>query len=167
MRTVSPAVDTPALRAHNSRENREETVVKMARDARTSEVAAAVGVSPASIQAYARAGRIPFRLTPGRQYRFNVSEVRQILAPEPVELSTTLGDVFSTTVPLVDALSGYRADPIDAASERQLRVRGVYSAGRKSAKAHLEDAGRVELGAVLSRSGCSAAAVLHRDPVHA
>lgn len=53
----------------------------MARTATSSEVAAALDVSPATIQRYARDGRIPFAETPGGHRRFDVEEVRAALAP--------------------------------------------------------------------------------------
>lgn len=46
----------------------------------TAEVAAALGLRPATVQMYARNGRIPFDATPGGHRRFDVEEVRAALA---------------------------------------------------------------------------------------
>lgn len=53
----------------------------MVRDASSKVVAAALGVKPTTIQRYAREARIPFDETPGGHRRFNVEEVRAMLAP--------------------------------------------------------------------------------------
>jgi excisionase family DNA binding protein len=65
------------------------------RNARSGEVAVALGMSAASVQAYARDGRIPFRLTPGRQYRFDVEEVLSLLAPPAIEVRADLVDLHA------------------------------------------------------------------------
>lgn len=50
----------------------------------TAEVAAALGLRPATVQMYARNGRIPFDATPGGHRRFDIEEVRAALAaPRP------------------------------------------------------------------------------------
>jgi len=49
------------------------------RTATTAEVAAALGLRPATVQGYARNGRIPFDTTPGGHRRFDVDEVRAVL----------------------------------------------------------------------------------------
>lgn len=46
----------------------------------TGKVANALGLSNATVQGYAREGRIPANTTPGGQYRFNLDEVRATLA---------------------------------------------------------------------------------------
>lgn len=97
-------------------------MVERQRTARSGEVAAAIGMSAASVQAYARSGRLPFRLTPGRQYRFNLDEVREILAPPAVTPVDGLPDVFTATDPLVKALSGYRPSPFSDTVVRRLRL---------------------------------------------
>lgn len=51
----------------------------MVRDATSSEVAAALGVSAATVQKYARDGRIPFGETPGGHRRFDIEEVKAAL----------------------------------------------------------------------------------------
>lgn len=73
------------------------------RMAATSEVAAELGLAPATVQKYAREGRIPFDITPGGHRRFNIEEVRAVLAsaesatraredrfPEAVTLATAV-----------------------------------------------------------------------------
>lgn len=46
---------------------------------KTGEVAEALGLRPATVQMYARNGRIPFDTTPGGHYRFDIEEVRTAL----------------------------------------------------------------------------------------
>jgi predicted DNA-binding transcriptional regulator AlpA len=135
------------------------------RNLRSSQVAAEVGLSAASIQAYARTGRIPYRLTPGRQYRFNLEEVRELLAPAALAPTSGLLDIFTASGPLVDALSGYRPDPVGAAALGRLRTRAVRTeTSRRPRRAPLQLAdGSVELGTLIARSGGAAVAVLHRS----
>jgi excisionase family DNA binding protein len=45
----------------------------------TANVAAALGLRPATVQMYARNGRIPFDTTPGGHRRFDIEEVRDAL----------------------------------------------------------------------------------------
>ncbi|QMU75973.1 hypothetical protein GXW83_09720 [Streptacidiphilus sp. PB12-B1b] len=56
------------------------------RKASSSQLAAALGLRPATVQTYARNGRIPFDTTPGGHRRFNIDEVRaalgQVSAPQ-------------------------------------------------------------------------------------
>ncbi len=52
------------------------------RAATTSEVAAQLGLASATVQKYAREGRIPFGTTPGGHRRFNVEEVRAVLSSD-------------------------------------------------------------------------------------
>jgi hypothetical protein len=135
------------------------------RDLRSSQVATAVGLSAASIQAYARKGLIPYRLTPGRQYRFNLAEVRQLLAPEALTPADGLPDVFTADAPVVDALSGYRPDPVGAAAISRLRVRAVRAGNAHGlGRASMQPAdGSVELDTLIARSGGAAVAVLRRS----
>lgn len=135
------------------------------RNLRSSQVAAAVGLSASSIQAYARTGRIPYRLTPGRQYRFNLEEVRELLAPEALAPAGDLLDIFTADSPLVDALSGYRPDPVGAVALSRLRTRAVRTeTSRKPRRVLLQPAdGSIELGSLIARSGGAAVAVLHRS----
>src|SRR5687767_12670483 len=49
------------------------------RTATTSEVAAVLGLAPATVQKYAREQRIPFGVTPGGHRRFDIKEVRAAL----------------------------------------------------------------------------------------
>ena len=50
------------------------------RSSATAEIAAALGLRPATVQMYARNGRIPFDTTPGGHRRFDIDEVRDALA---------------------------------------------------------------------------------------
>lgn len=52
------------------------------RVAKTSEVAAELGLAPATVQKYARDGRVPFSTTPGGHRRFDIGEVRAALADD-------------------------------------------------------------------------------------
>jgi Helix-turn-helix domain len=135
------------------------------RNLRSSQVAAEVGLSAASIQAYARNGRIPYRLTPGRQYRFNLEEVRDLLAPEALTPTDGLPDIFTADGPLVDALSGYRPDPVSAAALSRLRTRAVRTETTRRPKRTplLPADGSLELGDLIARSGGVAVAVLRRS----
>ena len=45
----------------------------------TAEVAEALGLRPATVQQYARNGRVPFDTTPGGHRRFDIDEVRAAL----------------------------------------------------------------------------------------
>lgn len=49
------------------------------RDATTQQVATALRLRPATVQLYARNGRIPFDTTPGGHRRYNIDEVREAL----------------------------------------------------------------------------------------
>lgn len=51
----------------------------------TAEVASALGLQPATVQMYARKGRIPFDATPGGHRRFDIEEVRAALAVAAAE----------------------------------------------------------------------------------
>jgi len=51
------------------------------RTATTAEVAEVLHLSPATVQLYAREGRIPFDRTPGGHRRYNIAEVQLALAP--------------------------------------------------------------------------------------
>ncbi|MBV9451379.1 MAG: hypothetical protein JO345_36380 [Streptosporangiaceae bacterium] len=53
--------------------------MNMKRTHKTGEVAEALGLRSATVQMYARNGRIPFDTTPGGHYRFDIDEVRAAL----------------------------------------------------------------------------------------
>jgi hypothetical protein len=59
----------------------------MIRSARTGQVAAALGLYPATVQKYARENLIPFDATPGGHRRFNIDEVRAALGSPQVHRS--------------------------------------------------------------------------------
>ena len=135
------------------------------RTMRTGEVAAALGLSSATIQAYARKGVIPRRVTPGGQYRFDLDEVRGVLAPSAVEVVEGLADVFADTGPIVDGLTAFRTAQPSAGALRVARISGRRSGSSvRSSKRVSPSAGRDELGDLVERSGGFAAVVLHRDP---
>lgn len=52
----------------------------------TAEVAGQLGLSPSTVQKYARRGDIPFEMTPGGHRRYNLDEVRRSLYPAPSAL---------------------------------------------------------------------------------
>ncbi len=54
-------------------------LTRMERTSTSADVALTLGLSPASIQRYARDGRIPFVMTAGGHRRFNIDEVRRSL----------------------------------------------------------------------------------------
>ena len=56
----------------------------------TSEVAAAFRLRPATVQLYARQGRIPFGMTPGGHRRFDIDEVGEALGKAAVPRTSTL-----------------------------------------------------------------------------
>lgn len=60
------------------------------RRATSAEIGAALGLKAATIQAYAREGRIPFGVTPGGHRRFDLDEVRAALGMAPVAKVGTL-----------------------------------------------------------------------------
>ena len=136
------------------------------RTMRSGEVAEALGLSAATIQAYARRGRIPARLTPGGQYRFDLAEVRAVIEPPTFVTSDDLLDVLAAPI-AIDHLSGYRADPIDAASERRLRVRSVRPSGPALGRVKSPAAGATELASLIKASAAAAMVVLHRPRVDA
>lgn len=134
------------------------------RTARSGEVATAFGLSPATIQAYARKNLLPHSTTPGGQYRFDLDEVREVLAPPLVEPVEDLFDPFTATGPMVDALSGFRPDPISEDAARRLRLHGYRPEAPPQRRPVTRKAGARELGDMVKRSGNAAAvAVLHRD----
>lgn len=132
------------------------------RTARSGAVAQALGMSAASVQAYARAGRIPFRLTPGGHYRFDVTEVVEVLSPAALDVRDDLVDLDRTPAVVVDDLSGYRLDPITTEAESRLRTRGHHQVRRQVAVPLEESQGAAELNSLISRAGGAAVAVLHR-----
>jgi excisionase family DNA binding protein len=88
------------------------------RTARSGEIAKALGLSAATIQAYAREGKIPSRSTPGGQYRFDLAEVRHALQPTWL---TTPG-LVSLDTPGRYAFFGDRiadGDPFDSLDAQQ------------------------------------------------
>lgn len=142
----------------------------MKRDVRTGVVAEALGVSAASVQAYARSGRIPFRKTPGGQYRYNLDEVREVLglsqAITPRDDLVSLFDAETGRV-IVDELSAYRPDPIDADALRRDRVRGVRLSPSRPREEVEANSGADELGRLVEGSHRAGGVVLHREPVGA
>jgi excisionase family DNA binding protein len=140
----------------------------MERNQRSGEIAKALGVSAASIQAYARAGRIPYRKTPGEQYRFNLEEVREVLGLADITTRRDLVSVFSDdTVLGVDALSAFRDDPMDATALRQARIRGVHSRRAVSAAPSTADAGAAQLAHLVKTGHGASVAVVRREHVDA
>ncbi|MEU5248047.1 helix-turn-helix domain-containing protein [Streptomyces asoensis] len=175
----SPGCQLPWLAASLPRGQRAATAgtshalkggTAMTRTVNTAVVARALGLSVSSIRAYARAGRIPCRQTPGGHYRFNVEEVRQSLFPAEVEFVDNLpsidqdapGAFVDTQLPGRDAL----ADP--AASHSRLAQAAFSSSdlhappSAVSADALQPNAGAEELGRLVDSTGKTAVAVLSR-----
>ena len=92
------------------------------------QVAQDLRVSPASIQRYAREGRIPFDVTPGGHRRYSVDEVRRALAGGVRTHLSAIG-VSSGKVHL-GAGTSVRTSPAEA---RQRELRAVDSADRAAA----------------------------------
>lgn len=89
------------------------------------QVARELRVSPASIQRYAREGRVPFDVTPGGHRRYSVDEVRRALAGGPRTHVAPM--VVSSGKVHVGAGSSVRTS---SAEERQRELRAVESAAR-------------------------------------
>ena len=144
----------------------------MERNQRTGDIARSLGLSSASIQAYAREGRIPYRKTPGDQYRFDLQEVREVLGLADREARDDLVSVFSTDAKVVvDALSAYRADPDDVGSLRRARIRAVHprrpAGATTTTTATTPAAGGIELAELVNAGRGAAVAVLRREHVSA
>lgn len=136
----------------------------MERNQRTGQIAKELGLSPASVQAYARAHRIPYRKTPGDQYRFNLREVREVLGLADIEGRDDLVSVFATDASVVvDALSAYRGDPVDADSLRRARIRGVRPRRTVRAVIATADAGGDELAQLVKAGHGAVIAVVRRE----
>jgi excisionase family DNA binding protein len=133
--------------------------------ARSGEVARALGVSNATVQAYARAGRIPFRLTPGKQYRFDIADVRAVLGRDELQ-SDDLVDLGSGAGVIVDELTGFRETSMSEAAVSRLRARAAVVEAAGSAHLRAGD-GSSALKQLATRSRGVAVAVLPRDPVGA
>ena len=88
-------------------------------------VARELRVSAASIQRYAREGRIPFDVTPGGHRRYSVEEVRRALAGGPrthvAAIAVSSGKAHLGAGPSVQT---------SPAEERQRQLRAVESAAR-------------------------------------
>ncbi|MEV7004124.1 helix-turn-helix domain-containing protein [Streptomyces sp. NPDC093982] len=141
-----------------------------ARTATTAVLAQALGLSVSTVRAYARAGRVPCRQTPGGHYRFNVDEVQQALYPAEVEFVDDLPSIdqdapaafVDTQLPGRDAL----ADP-DVNHNRMAQV--AFSSAdlheppaTASVEALKPNAGAEELGRLVDSTGKTAVAVLSR-----
>ena len=114
-------------------------MVEVTRNERTGAVARVLGVSNATVQAYARHGQIPYRLTPGQQYRFNIDEVLNVLGRAPLVATEDLGDLFGEHRLLVSATTAFRADPMSAGDERRLRMRAIRPSGASTAPLRATD----------------------------
>lgn len=138
-------------------------MIERRRTARSGEIAAALGLSPATIQSYARNGRVPHDMTPGGQYRFNLDEVREILRPSVLEPVEDLPSIFTAAGPLVDTLSGYRGTPFTETAMRRLRIHGQRPEAPPRRQPVTRKAGAKQLADMVKRSGNPApVAVLHR-----
>jgi len=93
---VNP-VDTANAAGYDG-QSREELVVELHRTLKAAQVSVALGVSTDSVGRYARAGLIPFALTPGGHRLFNLDEVRQALAPSGRASAREVFDVPVSTL---------------------------------------------------------------------
>ena len=87
------------------------------RTATTKDVAAALGVSTASVTEYARVGRIPCDLTPGGHRRYDVAEVQMVL--QPVETD----DVQLEVTPIAGEIGNGVEAPTSEHAQRLLALR--------------------------------------------
>lgn len=126
-------------------------------------MAAEVGLSAATIQAYAREGRIPRSVTPGGQYRYDIDEVKDVLFPQILAVSTRLVDLSSATAPVVDELTAHRVNEPSVFAKRAARIRGHQAAqSAKESKEVSASAGRDALGEMVQTSNGFAVVVLKR-----
>ncbi|MEN8671779.1 helix-turn-helix domain-containing protein [Nocardioides sp.] len=133
------------------------------RTERTGVTAKALGVSPATVQSYARRGLIPCSQTPGGQYRFNTDEVMEVLGRHPIQEQEFASVFEGGSAVLVDELSAYRPDPVTEAVESRLRVRGADTRRSRCAEV-TQEAGAAAFRELVDAARGSAVAVLHRTP---
>lgn len=81
----------------------------MPRDAPSSQVAASLGISPATVQRYAREGRVPFATTPGGHRRFDIDEVRAALGRTEAASDASVPRATATAVILTALAVEFRA----------------------------------------------------------
>ncbi|WP_443050809.1 helix-turn-helix domain-containing protein [Streptomyces sp. H27-D2] len=140
------------------------------RAATTQAVALALGLSASSVRAYARAGRIPSRQTPGLHYRFNIEEVRQVLAPPEVQF---MADLPSIDLDEPAVFVGSAASSVDPIADPDVLGRlsaqaafssiALYEPSTPTPVAAIKpDAGADALGRLVSYTGQAAVAVLAR-----
>ncbi len=87
------------------------------RDQTTKQIADALGLKPSTVQRYAREGRIPHDLTPGKHRRFDLAEVRDALSAPVSNLSSAplpVNGGLGTGKPVVFSPA--------AAAEREMRA---------------------------------------------
>lgn len=133
------------------------------RTERTGATAKMLGLSPATVQSYARRGKIPCSQTPGGQYRFNSSEVMEVLGRRPIEEHEFTSIFGPGPAVVVDQLSAYRPDPVTAEVESRMRMRGADT--RRSRRAEITpEAGTAAFRELVAAARGSAVAVLHRVP---
>lgn len=126
------------------------------RTATSKVVAEALGVSTATIQAYARSGRIPFSATPGGHRRFDVAEVQLALEP-----SGNDEHVSTLLIPLSQRDLTFGSTPPDRARLAEMaELSGSRPEGRTSASHHQHasstgDFGRSALGMLLRQARSS------------
>ena len=131
------------------------------RTERTGAIAKVLGVSPATVQSYARRGLIPCSQTPGGQYRFNSEEVMEVWGRRPIQEQEFTSIFGPGPAVLVDDLSAYRPDPITAEAGFRMRMRGADT--RRSRRTEItREAGAAAFRELLDAARGSAVAVLHR-----
>jgi len=89
----------------------------MERKSSTRDVAAAMGVTASTVQAWARAGLIPFSTTPGGHRRFDLGEVLEAVEPTTSRLAPMARSRIGTGEPVA------RSSQMEARS-RMLALRG-------------------------------------------
>ncbi|WP_327411422.1 helix-turn-helix domain-containing protein (plasmid) [Streptomyces sp. NBC_01281] len=141
-----------------------------ARTATTAVVAAALGLSVSSIRAYARAGRIPCRQTPGGHYRFDPEEVKTALFSTEVEFVDDLPSIdHDAPEAFIDSQLPGRDALAEPAAAHGLLAQATFSSvdlyeppTSVSSAALQPNAGAEELGRLVDSTGKTAVAVLPR-----
>lgn len=118
----------------------------MARNASTSEVAAALGISSATVQRYAREGRIPFSETPGGHRRFDVGEVRRVLGGDRGAIGATRERAQAVVLTALDVEFGAVIAHLSDVGVRRLPNGTRYHSGHFAGHAIDWDVAVAEIG---------------------
>ena len=126
------------------------------RTATSKAVANALGVSTATVQAYARSDRIPFSVTPGGHRRFDVAEVQVALAP-----AGGMDEIVALLTPLSQRDFAFGSTPPNHARLAEMaeltgsRPEGLASAETPQSGSAADEKGRSALWQLLRRARSS------------